>query len=508
VSDAAAAAALLRAANPRDPDQVFRAVILANRAGLDVDALPLAQAGVEANPQDARMWQVLGLVQRRLEDLAEAVPALARAAALAPGDALIAHSLARASLEAGLPAVDLFERAHVMAPTDASVLLGRAAALFAEDQLDAAIDGLEAQLRLYPAWIEGHATAARLRWVRGERDSFTASLEEALQAAPAASMLWRELADSHMHAARYERVHEILARARAAAGEHPVFDALAAVATAEEGRTEEADRLFAGLGGIEHVTMAARYLRHLLRAGRPAEASAFADGWAGRDPDNLLTPYQSAAWRLTGDPRWHWLEGDERLVGVYDIGDRLPSLDALATRLRGLHLSLHQPLEQSLRGGTQTDGALFSRIEPEIRALRALIVETVEGHVAQLPPPVAGHPTLLAQRAPIRFAGSWSVRLTGEGFHVNHVHPAGWISSAFYVALPEAAMGGAAQAGWLSLGEATELGLDLPPIRRIEPKPGRLVLFPSSMWHGTRPFAEGERLTVAFDVAKPPQPTQ
>jgi tetratricopeptide (TPR) repeat protein len=494
---------LLRAANHRDPENVFRAVILANRAGLDAEALPLAHAGAAASPDDPRMWQVLGLVQRRLEDLAEAVPALARAAALAPDDALIAHSLARASLEAGLPAVDLFERAHAMAPADPSILLGRAAACFAEGRLDEAIGGLEAQLRLYPDWTEGHATAARLRWVRGGQEGFTASLEEALLAAPAAVPLWRELADTNMQAGLHERVHEILARARAAAGESPVFDALAAVATAEQGRIEEADRLFAGLRGIEHITMAARYLRHLLRAGRPAEASAFADQWAGRDPDHLLVPYQSAAWRLSGDPRWQWLEGDERLVGVHDLADRLPALDALADRLRGLHFSLHQPLEQSLRGGTQTDGPLFSRIEPEIRALRALIVETVESHVAQLPPPVAGHPTLIGTRAPIRFAGSWSVRLTGEGFHVNHVHPAGWISSAFYVALPEGAMGGADHAGWLSLGEATELGLDLPPIRLVEPKPGRLVLFPSSMWHGTRPFAEGERLTVAFDVARP-----
>ena len=111
-------------------------------------------------------------------------------------------------------------------------------------------------------------------------------------------------------------------------------------------------------------------------------------------------------------------------------------------------------------------------------------------------------PPCSARRAPIRFAGSWSVRLTGEGFHVNHVHPAGWISSAFYVALPEAAMGGDGPCRLaLDRRGAAELGLDLPPIRLIEPKPGRLVLFPSTMWHGTRPFATGERLTVAFDVA-------
>ena len=96
------------------------------------------------------------------------------------------------------------------------------------------------------------------------------------------------------------------------------------------------------------------------------------------------------------------------------------------------------------------------------------------------------------------------MRLTGAGFHVNHVHPAGWISSAFYVALPEAAMGGDGHAGWLSLGEPQPSSASI--CRRsgsIEPKPGRLVLFPSTMWHGTRPFAAGERLTVAFDVARP-----
>ena len=93
------------------------------------------------------------------------------------------------------------------------------------------------------------------------------------------------------------------------------------------------------------------------------------------------------------------------------------------------------------------------------------------------------------------------MRLAGEGSHANHVHPMGWFSSALYVSLPERGEG---DAGWLTLGEPQKaLGLDLPPMRKIEPRPGRLVLFPSTMWHGTIPFAAGERLTVAFDVAPP-----
>jgi len=493
---------LLRTADPHNADSVFRAVAIAVRQGMAAAALPLAETGTRNHPDDARMWQVLGLAYRRLDDLAPAVAALTKAATLAPGDPLLAHSVARARMEAGLPATDHFERAHRLAPTDGSVLLGLAASRFADGDLEGAIAGIEDQLALHPGWVDGHKVSARLRWARGERESYTGSLERALAAAPGELLLWRELADTFMHAGSHKEVLAVIARGRAAAGDSPVFDALEAVCAAEQGETGTADRLFARLGPIEHITMAARYMRHLLRAGRPAEASAFADSWAGRDPDHLLVPYQSAAWRLTGDARWAWLEGDARLVGVYDLADRLPPLEALAGRLRALHLSQHHPLEQSLRGGTQTDGALFSRAEPEIRALRRAVVEAVEAHVAQLPPPVAGHPTLGGRRGPIAFSGSWSVRLTDAGFHVNHVHPAGWLSSALYVSLPESLGNG--EQGWLKLGEPqAELGLGLAPFRTVEPKPGRLVLFPSTMWHGTIPFDAGERMTVAFDVARP-----
>ena len=115
------------------------------------------------------------------------------------------------------------------------------------------------------------------------------------------------------------------------------------------------------------------------------------------------------------------------------------------------------------------------------------------------------HPLLRHSRdRRVRFSGSWSVRLRGGGKHANHVHPQGWISSALYIALPESVQGGAADAGWFTLGQPDErLGLNLPPSTTIEPKPGRLVLFPSWMWHGTIPFAQGERLTIAFDVRPP-----
>ncbi|MEA3015225.1 MAG: hypothetical protein QOD42_3770 [Sphingomonadales bacterium] len=486
-----------------DAGEVLQAGIAALRANLAEEALPLLAAAVRAHPDDARLWQLKGLLHRTAEDLAPAVEALSTAAALAPADAFIAHSLACATIEAGLPAVDSFERALALAPGDEAPLLGLAESHLVEGATERAAALLEDRLGRDPGWLNGHMSLARLRASRGQGEASTASFERALAAAPATAPLWRAYLELLYQSERYQDTLALVARARAGAGAHREFDAAEAVATAELGEAETADRLFEALRPRDDMTLAVPYLRHLLRTGRPEQASKLAEHALRRAPYPMLWSYLSAAWRLTGDPRWDWLEGDPSFVGIYDLADRLPALDALADRLRALHRTTHQPLHQSVRGGTQTEGHLFKRVEPEIRGLRRAVVEAVEAHVARLPPRDPGHPMLAPARSPIRFASAWSVRLAGGGRHANHVHPGGWLSSALYVALPEAPEGGPPDSGWLTLGEVGDLDLGLPPLARIEPRPGRLVLFPSTMWHGTLPFERGERLTVAFDVATP-----
>ena len=97
--------------------------------------------------------------------------------------------------------------------------------------------------------------------------------------------------------------------------------------------------------------------------------------------------------------------------------------------------------------------------------------------------------------------GCWSVRLRPNGFHTDHVHPRGWLSSACYIQVPKAVKSGGRE-GWIKFGEpGTPTGAPLSPERYIEPVAGRLVLFPSYMWHGTAPFSgDDHRMTVAFDV--------
>jgi tetratricopeptide (TPR) repeat protein len=472
-------------------------------AGVEAGVLPLLDAARAFHPRDARLWQATGLVYRALRDLAPAVSAFEKAALLAPRDALIAHSHARAAFEAGLPSIWLFERALTAAPLDEAIMLGLAAALNAEHGPAAAIEILEERVREHPGRLPGHALLARLRCMSGERDRMTESFEQALELAPGDIPLWRELISILMHAELWPEALAAIGRARELAGPHLAFDVNEAACIDEMGEHEKAAPLFEAFAGIDDVSVVSRRVRNLLRLGSPDRVITVCEPWTAGPNAGPLWPFISAAWRLLGDPRWQWLEGDERQIGIYDLADRLPPLHHIAARLRDLHVSTHQPLEQSVRGGTQTDSELFCRIEPELRALRRVAAETVERHIAQLPPPEAGHPTLGRPRnGPVRFSGSWSVRLTGGGRHAPHFHPAGWLSSALYVALPDEKESGGPNGGWLALGEPPDnLGFDLPPTRLIEPKPGRLVLFPSTMWHGTKPFAAGERLTVAFDVA-------
>ena len=389
------------------------------------------------------------------------------------------------------------------APDDPAARLDLAASLFDEQGPEAAIAALESWLVQSPAWAAGQAELARLRHAAGDPD-FTRGFDSAFAAAPGDIALWTRYLASLVFAGRHEAVLAAVARGRALAGSNPLFDLSEAVAHDDLGDRAKAARLFAALGPANDPAVAVYRLRHLLRAGEYLAATHIAEDWAATPWGEPFLPYLSLCWRLTGDDRWPWLEGDERLTGVYDLGAELGSIKALAALLRTLHRARAAPLGQSVRGGTQADGIL-SRPDPEIQQARAAILGAVEAHIRQLPPLDEAHPFLSAPRGrPVRLAGSWSVRLNGGGHHIGHVHPQGWLSSAFYVALPDAAEAGPAPAGWLALGAPpADLGVDLPPLRLVEPKPGRLALFPSTMWHATLPFAAGERLTMAFDVARP-----
>ncbi|MFM7404563.1 MAG: 2OG-Fe(II) oxygenase family protein [Erythrobacter sp.] len=467
-------------------------------------ARALLIAALERYPDEALLWQCLGLAERALLESASAIAALERAAHLAPQDGKIAHALAHVSFEAGLPAVALFDRALALLPADGSVVTGRAAAQFAQGAFSAAVADLAAVCRSSPLWLAGHQALAEIRWQCGDGPASTDSYREALGQHPQSKQLWLGLIDRLLYLEDFAQAQEELHSAHRALGEVEEFLPISAICASEIGDQTAADAHFAVLFTQERylrsASMLSRGARHLLRTGRPAAAATLLETGVQQPEASTLWPYLATAWRMLEDPRWRWLEDDARLIRRLQIY-RPEELPQLAECLRAMHQGTHEPLGQSVRKGSQTDGPLFARIEPPIVDLRHRIEAAVKAYIADLGPIVPGHPTLGHRPRNVRFAGSWSVRLTGAGHHSNHVHPQGWLSSALNVVMPRPAECGAAPAGHLQFGvPPSELGIGLDPFRTAAPEPGWLTLFPSTMWHGTVPIAGGERMTVAFDV--------
>lgn len=487
-----------------DPTALAELAELALAEGRETAALAVILPAAH-RLSDPRLWQWSGLLQRGLDEHEQALESFAEAARLSPSDVSIAHGHARVAMEAGLDAVDLYERACSLAPRNGALIIGLAAARAATGKGDVGVAGLEAAVESSPMWLAGHEQLAQLLATLGRANEATASLERAIARFPNAVPLWEALLHVQLRRGTYASLRAIVERAEAANVSSPEFAIYKGIHAAEFDEEIYPSVLFDGAPATADEPLGKWRIRHLLRVGAVDAVLPFIDRELRRDQAADMWAYASTAWRLAGDPRSEWLEGDPRLVSVANITQSLPPLEEVASTLRSLHVARGEYLDQSVRGGTQTDGPLFSRIDPIIRKLRKAIVAAVEGHIAQLPPPDPNHPMLRHRRDRlIRFSGSWSVRLRSGGRHSNHVHPQGWISSALYVALPPKEPEGRGDSGWLTLGEPDDLlGVDLPPWRKIEPKAGQLVLFPSWMWHGTVPFSEGERLTVAFDVAPP-----
>ncbi|MEM1151077.1 MAG: putative 2OG-Fe(II) oxygenase [Pseudomonadota bacterium] len=220
--------------------------------------------------------------------------------------------------------------------------------------------------------------------------------------------------------------------------------------------------------------------------------------------DQHWIAHETTALRLMGDPRFEALVNMDAHVRAYTLPvpegyESVEALNAgLLEELDDHHRFSNHPLDQSLRAGTQTAQDLLAMRSPAVEAY----IEALKGPIRQYLEDIGtapGHPLTGRNTGAFRFRGCWSVRLRAGGHHVNHVHPQGWISSAYYVSVPQAQDG---RAGWIKFGEPSfKSEPSLPPLKWVKPEPGMLVLFPSYMWHGTEPIGRGAtRVTAPFDV--------
>lgn len=484
-----------------------RRIALARQAlgqGLAGKAIPLLAVLHRAAPGDAELALLHGVALRLEQRLVEAVEVFAAAIAAGAADPALRQGLAQTRYEVGLPAAQMFAEAQAANPANLDIRRNRAAALAAEGDAAGAETLLDAALARQPDWLDGHKALSVLRWTSGDAARFADSYSAALAALPGNADLWlawfRALAQTRNWAATLE----VLDRAEAALGEtHALLVARLFVAS-ESGDVAGTDALLARTAAIQGETINLCRVRHYLRQRRLAEAEEVALPQVITPSAPLFWPYVSLIWRMAGDARALWLDRPEQFIRPVEVDLSASELGELAEVLRGLHVMERPYIEQSVRGGTQTDRSVIQRHEPVIQLARARWLDAIRDYVGDLPPFEQGHPLLGLPRGELLVEGSWSVRLSSQGYNVPHNHPVGWLSTAFYIALPSADQLGPAPAGHIAFGTPPEeLGLDLPAYCTIEPRVGRTAVFPSTMWHRTMPFDDGERLVMALDVRRP-----
>jgi tetratricopeptide (TPR) repeat protein len=385
-----------------------------------------------------------------------------------------------------------------------------ARALIELRRLDEAERAFEQAIALRASYVEAHYDLAQLRWMRtGRVDEALRSIDEALRKAPADISL-------------------LLVRAIALEYAGQLAEALAAAQSGLSLRPDDvqmlrqSSHLCAALGAGEQAAAYAQravslapadapalisLCEALLACGRIAEAEAAgARLQAMRPSDQHAIALRATAWRLLGDPRYQRLHDYGALVqsaalevpaGWSQLGDFLRDL---ADELERLHSFRMHPFQQSVRGGGQLNFTPADLERPLVRALFGSLHLAIQGYVERLG--TGDDPIRSRNSGRFAMGSAWSVRLASGGYHTDHVHPFGWLSSAFYVTLPPDMSKASPRAGWLRLGKpgiATRPALEAD--FHVEPRPGHLVLFPAYMWHGVEPFeSERPRMTVAFDA--------
>ncbi len=484
---------------------------IANNQGLnaramgDMDAAKLHfQRALRLKPDFLSAAKSLGRTLTDLKEWEAAAEMYRAAGMLAPGDSTIVYGRALCALELGnaetceaalTPLIQNDPQAHYY------FIRGRAR--LEMDDMEGGTADLEASWQMRPDALI-LKTLAGTYWMQGMRNRF----DQLLQAAPYELNL--TVIDLIRESGNHEEALTRWAGMDRALQATP--DALALKALIKRERGDGPGALEAALAahkqapdtpGIADMLIAAHLMcgdaeKALTQARRMRALQPLAQHWIAHEAQALA---------LLAEPIADELLDVERLVRAYElpVPDGYESLEAFnadfVEALARHRRYITHPLDQSLRNGAQTVRDLTAIDEPAIKAYVAALDAPIRQYLAEIGR-AQDHPLTARNTGNYRFNGMWSVALAGQGYHVNHVHPEGWVSSAYYAAVPDETLGGQTRAGWIKFGEPPFATLPpSAPLKWVQPKPGLLVLFPSYMWHGTEPISKAAlRVTAPFDL--------
>ena len=489
------------------------------RAGLVRTLIEMRQPG--AAEQEARQltglcesdpesWTLLATTLREQGRIAEAEALYMKSLDIAPGYAAAHQQLGTvwSRMERPEEALAAFRRARKLGSCGPGIARDMARVYLQMSRLAEAEQALSEAVRADPGCADTQLELARTRFMRGDEDfardvvAAAGSFDREPRIAAALGTVMKKVG---LHE-RAERQFESLIRRH---GRSP--DALSELASVqlELGRPAKARApiLEAVKAKPEDASVVENAVAVLLACGEPELAWYYVARQREQQPlDQGWLAYEAVVARLLDPDRYRELYDFERLIRVYDV--EAPSgwtaiaemNDALRGALSSRHGPPALPVDESFRIGSRTTRNLLHERDPAIQAAIRAFDGPLEDYVRAVGVNRA-HPVSARSTGEARITDAWSIRLHPHGYHVNHFHRSGWISGTYYVATPAEADDTARMPGWLRFGEPRFPVPGANAERFIQPAAGRLVLFPSCMWHGSSPCQGTDpRLTISFDA--------
>ncbi|MGH8126569.1 MAG: tetratricopeptide repeat protein, partial [Rhodanobacteraceae bacterium] len=376
----------------------------------------------------------------------EAEPIFRRWAQLEPGNRDAALTLAAVLADSGRsPEAETLVRADIArsgASPDAAFILGRS--LLGQARFDEAEAEFRKVVHAKPDHQIAQANLMELVWMRtADVGEAGRAIDQAVREQPGLLAL-RIIKARLLVSARLPReaLAEIDAGLAVSKQAPALLTAAATIALDFDGT--RALGYAKRLSGVSPHTRAAQIAlgNASLATGHVRDALELAESLHRADPtDGRALAMKADALRMSDDPRCRELL-DYKLVRAesIDIPEGWDRLDAylaeLVDDLGRSHTLRAHPIGNSLRDGSQIELLPQQSSFASIRAFPQAIDGPIRRYMAAIGR--GSDPMRRRNAANYLISGMWSVRLRPAGFHVNHYHPRGWISSACYLHLPPA----------------------------------------------------------------------
>ena len=199
-----------------------------------------------------------------------------------------------------------------------------------------------------------------------------------------------------------------------------------------------------------------------------------------------------------------------KYISEFDIGDYVDDKDIFLKDLKNeiddleFYDGFAPNSGKSQINGTQTVGNIFKHESNLLNQLKNFFMKAIDDYKKKY----ESSDSIIIKNFPdeIKLFG-WSTKFDkGSGNHFSHIHPIGWISGAFYLNVPHDIKKHEANIQFDVQGPLPVFNNEINIEKRnIFPEPGKLVIFPSSLFHCTTPFSSENsyRHALNFDVQSP-----